>query len=424
MYQLYISYIMIFIFGFNDGMYLKYGNYSIDQLNKTNIKSSINTMGIVSLTVTIILFLILIFNFSSLNPDKYIVFFCVLSNLLVMNYYGTFLTILQFTNEIIKYTKIILLTKVIFTSFLIFFISIGYINYQVVIFGEFSSKLIVLFYLWLYVFKKIDPISSKFKFEVTEYKELVKIGYKILLSNIIGLLIIGLGRIYIERTMEINLFANYSFGITIVSFVLLFVTASSIPIYPLLTRYNIKSHFEGFNLIKWSTIFIFCAFSISIVFLDNLIETFLPSYSNVINYFPFLYLIVYFESKSLITYLNYFKIVRKELNILYINLASISFVFIGLLLINCLNFNDSTKILLVLFVTTFSLYLKATSSEIYLSKILGKKSNISFVVFESILLTYMVCIYLYELDYVFIFSLFVIIFISAVKIKNSVSNLN
>lgn len=425
MYQLYISYIMVFIFGYNDGMYLKYGNLSIDQLKTTNIKASLNIMGVISCIVTFMMFSILFLTSDNINIEKNVVIIFVILNLIIMNYYGTFLTILQFTNEIVKYAKIVMFTKIIFTILLILNIVSGFVDYKVIIFSEFFSKIIVLTYLSIYFFKKLKTDQTNWSTGFLEYKDMIKIGYKILLSNIIGLLLIGIGRIYIERTMPIEYFANYSFGITIVSFVLLFITASSIPIYPLLRRHNVKSHIVGFSILKWSTIMIYCIFCISILFLDDLINVFLPIYSKVALYLPFLYGMVYFESKSLILYLNYFKIIRKESVIFYINLISLSIITISIVFIEYIGFNNNLKINIVLFSTLITLYIKSMLSEIYLNKYLNNSHRkYSFVLLELVVVISLFYVYINGFTFIFIFILTSLSILSLYNIKLYIKKLN
>lgn len=53
-YQLYITYVGVLHFGFNDGMYLKYGGKSFDELNKSDVLNNLSTLRIFQVVVTVI----------------------------------------------------------------------------------------------------------------------------------------------------------------------------------------------------------------------------------------------------------------------------------------------------------------------------------------------------------------------------------
>ena len=80
--------------------------------------------------------------------------------------------------------------------------------------------------------------NISFSIAFKELKDNIGVGVKLLISNLLGMLIIGMGRFLIQVFGKIEDFAIYSFGITITGLVLTAITAYSLVLYPSIKRLN------------------------------------------------------------------------------------------------------------------------------------------------------------------------------------------
>ena len=114
-YLLYLPYIGLFYFGFNDGIYLRYGSYDYDDIPKEKFRGAIKVFLLFLIVETVISVFIL--NFFHDN-EKFLPLLFVLLNIPIKGIYGTLIYVFQITNNIKKYCLYSLIDKVIFIALL------------------------------------------------------------------------------------------------------------------------------------------------------------------------------------------------------------------------------------------------------------------------------------------------------------------
>ena len=244
-YVLYSTYVGIFMLGYNDGIYLIYGKYKYEELPFRRLRAS-NKWFVGMLSVfTVICSTVCLCAYA--NERQFAMFFvCV--DIILMGIYGLLIYILQITNQMKAYSLYSVLDKFIVLAFLVavFLFRIN-VQYSVFILIDVFSKLVVssaLFFRCRNLFLgKSDSINEGFG----EFSNDIRIGISLMLAQLMGQLIMGIGRFFIDFWGNIDEYAFYSFGVSITNLVLVFITAVSLVLYPTLKRLpdsNYAGYFE------------------------------------------------------------------------------------------------------------------------------------------------------------------------------------
>ena len=196
-----ISYVGFFHFGLIDGIYLRYSGRDYSLVNKQLLNSQ---MWLLFFLQLVIVFSVIMYTLN-LNTDlnkKYIIIAAVLF-LLLANISSFFGIIFQSFNKLKVYAFATVLDKFIFIFSLIFLIFSKIENFKYYIIFYIISRILGLIYS-IYqgkgiIFAKVISLKSA----VVEFKENISVGVLVMLSNIFGILILGVGRFVIEKTLHI-----------------------------------------------------------------------------------------------------------------------------------------------------------------------------------------------------------------------------
>lgn len=362
-YLLYVSYVALFTLGFNDGIYLKYGHLNENELPAKIIRSSVFIFFI----LLIIQYLIISSFFTIyLTSERLFIFQMIGLNVVIMGLNGTLSIILMTTNQLKKYSFLIIFNKILMLIFisLIFIKNIN--DFKVIILSDLFVKVFILainFYLLKNIFIGKISLNKKILFE---FFSNIKFGSFLLLANLSGMLILGLGRILVERFSSIEIYSVYSLGISVANIILVFVTSASLVLYPTLKRISKNSLPQYFLQIKKIVSFvIFTSFFVYYI-VKIYIHIFLPEYYDLIEYLPYLFLVIAFQAKIQLLNNSFYKTLRKEREMFSAN--SFSFLVFSFLAVPTYYFHNSV-ILLIVITLVINLF-RAYASELSLSKYL------------------------------------------------------
>jgi O-antigen/teichoic acid export membrane protein len=365
LYLFYSTYVGFMHFGWNDGIYLRYGGKQYKDLDKELFFSQFYMLVIVQVIIaaSISIFAILFF----IDENRIFIVQMTALNLLFVNVRFMPLYILQGTNRIKEYAQITMIGKILYVLLLISFLLIGIREFKLMIiadlFGKFVSFVYSLYCCRDFVFRKI----STFYFSFRETIDNISVGIKLMFANIASLFIIGTVRFGIERSWDVATFGKVSLTLSLSNLMMLFINALGIIMFPILRRSNEKNlpniyvtMRDLLMVILLGTLIIYYPFKVILV-------VWLPEYADSIVYMALLFPICIFEGKMALLINTYLKTLRKEKLMLKINLISLS---ISLLL----TFITTTVIKnldLAVFSIVILLVFRCVLAEIYLSKNLG-----------------------------------------------------
>jgi len=361
----YSSYVPFLQFGWSDGVYLRYGGREYKELDKNLFFSQFFMLFLSQIFIAIIIFVSS--NLLVHDIDKSFIFFLLAIFLVLVNTRYFFIYLLQATNRFKEYSRIILTDRVLYISLIIAFLFFGARDYKIIIISELIGKLISVLY-GIYCCRDILYRSfSAFKFNLGETIKNVSAGFKLTLSNTASMLIIGVNRFGIERFWDVSTFAKVSLTLNISNFMMIFINAVGIILFPILKRTNKKKLPEIYVTMRTFLMVLLLGALIVYYPLNVILSAWLPNYAESLIYMTLVLPICVYEGKMALLINTYLKSLRKENLMLTIN--SISLVistFISFLTIVLLGNLDLAIVSIV-----FSLALRSVIAELLLSRIIN-----------------------------------------------------
>lgn len=233
-YTLYITYAGLFHFGMINGIYLKYGSYSYEDLPKHKFVLYSRILMLEQLIVQLILFsaLFLLRGFCSAT----ISFFFIVLNIFSININTYYSLINQFTLRFRRDSIIQLLTNV-FNSIIIVILLLFKNDNAVLYLSGVTLVNLTITVVWVLLNKEITYGHADFnKTGFTDIKAFVKSGLFVMLSEFAGLIILGIDSIFVNLFFSNYEFAVYSFAISVISILIQLISLGTKLIFPYLMR--------------------------------------------------------------------------------------------------------------------------------------------------------------------------------------------
>ena len=320
-YWFYTSYVGIFCLGYNDGIYLKYGECNVEQLPMADIRSA-NRIFCLFLAIAAAIAVAIVFGRVEDSQTAFSLCFAA-ANILILGLTGVFIFVFQITAQFKKYSFFSVLDKIAVLVTILLLVVINERNFRYVVIADVSFKVIVLlimiFRMPEMVFGSFTGFKSAFKFMFDN----MSVGIKLMVANLMSMLLVGAGKFIVQYYGGITDFAMYSFGVSITGLVLTAVTAISLVLYPTIKRITPSSHAIIFKKVNISTR-VMGLVSLLLYFpMYFFVEWFYPHYSSVLAYLSYLFLIVYFQCKISLLNNTFYKVMRLETRMLIANLSCV-----------------------------------------------------------------------------------------------------
>jgi O-antigen/teichoic acid export membrane protein len=383
LYLFYSSYVGFLHFGWNDGIYLKYGGKNYDDLNKALLFSQFIMLLLFQAAFGIIFYLWA--PFMTDNSDRIFIIKATSICILFTNITLTLNYILQSTYKIKEYAHITIIGKVFYFVLMMSLILAGKHQYKTMIMADLSGKFITFgiaaYYCKDIVFRQI----TSFYFTFQETVENISIGIKLMLANIASMLIIGSIRFGIERAWDIETFGKLSLALSTSFLLMIFLNAAGVVLFPFLRRLNPERLPQIYTGLRNILLMLLLTSMLLYYPLSHLLEIWLPKYAESIVFLSILFPLFIFEGKVALLANVYLKTLRKEKEMLIINIISLIFsltlTVISTIVLRNLSF--------AVFSIILSLAFRAIISELYLSKLLKIPLLID-IVLETILIAFFV----------------------------------
>lgn len=392
-YWFYTSYVGLFCLGFNDGIYLKFGEYNYRELPHKLIRSSVRLFTWMLFTFTAISIFITILFVDNSNIS-YIILFTSL-NIPVMGLTSVFIYVFQITNQFKRYSFFSVIDKILVLLTILYMLIMRSENFRVIIFIDLLSKLVVLLFM-------IWKVRELYWGHLTSFKESfhfmlgnMSVGIKLMIANLMGMLLVGAGRFIVQICGNIEDFAFYSFGMSITGLVLTAVTAFSLVLYPMIKRISTDKYYALFNRINVFTRSF--GFPAIMVYFPAywFITVSYPKYDLVLPFLNFLFAIVFLQCKISILNNTYYKVLRKEKPMLVANMNCV-LVFI---ILASIFYGIYKEVWIIAACTFVAMFARCYLSEIYLINIMNGKVDKRIYIEISFLLLFLVSSYILSFIY-------------------------
>lgn len=364
LYLFYVSYVGFLHLGWVDGVFLKYGGKEYQDLEKQKFFSQFISLFIFQLIIAVA---ILGFSHVFVNEQNKLFVFTMLAFALVTtNVRYLFIYILQATNRIKASAWITIVDRAIYALLIILLILMGLKQYQLMVIADIIGRVISLV-LAIYLCKEIVLQKySQFKLDLTEIYDNIKVGSSLMFSNICSMLIIGIARFGIEYKWDIVTFGKISLVFSISAFLMVFINAIGVVLFPILKRMQAQDMAKIF--LKVRDIFVIIMFAMLFCYYPAkwILSEWLIEYADKMIYMSIIFPIAVYEGKMALLLNTYFKALRLERAMLGINfivmLLSIAFTSLAIFV-----FENLT---LVIFSIVILLILRSIIFEYILAKIM------------------------------------------------------
>lgn len=362
LYLFYTSYVGFLHFGWNDGIYLRYGGENYRNLNKKLFYSQY--ISILFFQLIIGSFLFLIVNIFGQDPNRIFIFRMIAFSLVIINVRTFFLYVLQATNRIKEYAQITIIDRVIYIILMLILISLNIRDFKAMIIADVVSRFISLAYS-LYTCKEItyNRITT-YKLSFKETAININVGIKLMFANIAGNLIIGAVRFGIERTWDVTTFGKVSLTLSLSNMLMIFINAIGIIMFPILRRTNMEKLGGIYTTLRDFLMIFLLGILVLYYPLKTIMVMWLPQYAESLLYMALVFPIFIYEGKMALLINTYLKTLRREKVLLRINLISMALsllmTYATTQIFNNLNIAIVTIVIL--------LAIRSAMAEMYLSK--------------------------------------------------------
>lgn len=399
LFMFYFSYVGFFHFGWLDGIYLRYGGAYYNELNKKIFGGQFFLLAVMLVSECILINLILD---SGIVKDANLIFVIKITSIagVFVNLFTFVNFIYQLSNKIKEYARNIIFERIITIALILFCIIFQKTRYNEIIYIKLASSLILMCYSIYSIRDLVLLEKDKLFNSIIEASNNISVGSKLMLANIAGMLILGIIRFGISQEWDIVTFGKVSLTLNISNFLMVFISAVSIVLFPILKRINQDRLAEIYLLLRNILSYSLLAMLITYYPLTILLLYWLPKYSDSLVYMGLLLPICVFESKLQMLVNTYLKSLRQEALMLKINFVSVVFALLMTYVTVVLFHNLKLAILSIVVNFAFRLLLAEYFIEKLLSLKLRKDSIEELIVVSSFIFinvhesTYGILIYL------------------------------
>jgi O-antigen/teichoic acid export membrane protein len=320
LYIFYSSYVGFLHFGWNDGIYLRFGGEEYKNLDKRLFNSQFIELLVSQVSIGIIIWLWSIIFVTDFNREfilQMVAIAIVLVNTRLMFFY-----ILQATNRIQEFARLTMLDRIIYIMLIAIFLLFGIRDFKLLIFADLVGKFISLLFATLICKDIVFVRINGFYLTISEITKNINVGIKLMFANVASMLIIGIVRFGIERAWDVTTFGKVSLTLSISSMMMIFINAVGIIMFPILRRTNEEKLASIYTTMRDFLMVLLLGILIVYYPLKSVMAAWLPQYSESLLYMALVFPMFIYEGKMALLINTYLKTLRKEKVMLRINLIS------------------------------------------------------------------------------------------------------
>lgn len=279
---LYFNFFYILNLGFNEGLYIKYGGKSLEEIDHKILMKEHNTSLVAQAVVSL---LMIVAGFMTKNTV--IIIFAITTFFANATYFHQLIQ--QALSEFSEYSKTNTIKgfATILTMLIALLLFKGNTHMYYVLALMFAQFLVFLYCEWNF-YKVIKNKSSQL-LTVNQTKAIFNIGLFVLLANFLRVLVGSVGQWLVQLFSNIEEFAQYSLAGSMLSVVLLVINAVAAVFYTVISK---NKDYGKLNIIKNLLLIFGVASGLAYFVLHYMITYFIPDYISSLEYMKYLILCV------------------------------------------------------------------------------------------------------------------------------------
>lgn len=369
-YVFYVAYVGVFTLGFNDGIYLRYGGVDYSALDPAPLRSSIRIYFCYLIAMAMAMALLSSFE-SDVNKRTVLYLACL--NIVLMGLMAIFSFVLQATGRLRQFGIVNAIDKFLFIAFLLALILLDTKSFTWFVLAEIASKIVALGFMGLSCTELIKGTGAGWHAGMAELRENIACGIKLMLANLTGMLVLGIGRVVIEFWGTLEDYAYYAFGVSMTNLALIALTSISVVIYPALKRLPAERYLQSYDdanakLMKFNLLMLGGYFPVI-----WLISYAIPKYAQVLPFLNVLFVVTALQGKMQLLNNNYYKALRHEGSMLRANIESL----VIAVLLTAVLYALIRSTMAVAIAALLTMFYRVYMSERYLRAVMGGTGNAS-----------------------------------------------
>ena len=321
LYLFYLSYVGFLHFGWNDGIYLRYGGENYEELDKEKFFSQFVLLAVCQFLISTIVVVLIIF--FEPNPDKIFIYQVIGINIFFVNIKTMFLYILQATNRVKEYSFVTIVDRVLYFILIVAILLLKISNYRILIWADVFGKLVSMIISMFYCKEIVKTKLSDFHLDIIETRDNISVGSKLMFANFASLLILGVVRFGIERSWDVSTFGKISLTLSVSNMMMIFINALGIIMFPILRKVDENKLPKIYEMLRDFTMTILFAILALYFPLRFILTIWLEQYADSLKYMALLFPMIIFEGKSSLLITTYLKTVRQEKIMLQVNAITV-----------------------------------------------------------------------------------------------------
>lgn len=320
-YLLYESYVGLVLFGYCDGIYLRYGGQSFYELSKPLFSCLFAVMMIYLFGIAVLL--VLAISNSAMNLKDSYIFYAVVASMVLRCTISFFVLINQATARFRVYSIGNTVEKIFFVCTVVVITYFGELSMYTLIKVSISGQLLALFYN-LITSRKLLTCHIRFNRTVwTDARANIAAGLPLTMSGISSMLMSGIGKFSVEHYLGKEQFGYYSFAFPMMAVVSQVIAAASLVLFPILKQAD-KGDIDKLLIFtdKWSMPIFIAIISVYIP-ASIIVKTFLPTYKPTLSCLLILLPMLFFQAKITMVYNTILKIQRRERTMMTISFLAL-----------------------------------------------------------------------------------------------------
>lgn len=336
----YCSYCGLFQLGLDDGVYLINGGRTRDELDKSSLASQFWVGQVYQWSISVVVIAIaLLGNFGT---ERVFVIVCTAVFVIVQNAAYYFGYILQAVDETKKFSYSTIVERGTYLIPLVVLIVTRNPNFEPYVIAFIFSSIVQVGYC---VWQVRDVMGTKLlsvQAAIRDTLTSIKVGSQLMFANVASSLNIGFARFAIDAVWGIKTFGMLSLALSIVTYFLQFISQASMVLFPALRKQSTVELRKFVSSLRAFMGLIFPGIYLLYFPVAWLLGLWLPQYANSFEYLALLLPICVFDSRMNLICTTYFKVMRKETRLFFINLvtagASLVLSLVGTILVGSLYF--------------------------------------------------------------------------------------
>jgi O-antigen/teichoic acid export membrane protein len=399
----YFSYLGFLHFGWEDGIYLRYAGKNFSELNPRIFSGQF--LGIAILQLVMVGLALIFSGVFIVDSIKQIVFVCAISLAVFVNFNNGCNFIMQITNQIRDYARLVLLERLVLLILVFSFLITDFAQFQYMYLAKLGA-LVVVSGLSFYLCRRLWTTHIGSIYSICHEAGLnMEVGIKLMFANIASMLIIGVVRYGISIGWDVATFGKVSLTLGISNFLMIFINSVSVVFFPLLKRMDKQRLPEMYVQIR---MILACILFFMLIFyypLKSILSWWLPQYADSLIYMSVLFPVCLFESKVSLLINTYLKSMRREALMLKINLISVGVAIVVTFMTIELLHNLSVAVFSIVFLYAF----RCEMAEWYMGQLLSIKlkkdimielAMVAVFIISSAILDSWMCTLIYAVAYV------------------------